>query len=75
LATMSKAAEDPFGQVVFKKNVWRLGADEKREFNYIHFTAFEQNVIVDHMGQLKWQPFVKNVLKEDQCSITVFDFS
>lgn len=72
---MATSAQDPFGQVIFKSNVWRKGADEKREFNYVHFTAFEQSVVVDHMGKLLWQPFVKKVLKDDECSITVFNFS
>ncbi len=67
--------EDPFPQVMFKQNVWRKGADEKRDHNYIHFTAFEQNVIVEHLGQLQWVPFVQKVLKDDECSITVFNFT
>ena len=72
---MTTAKEDPFGQIVFKKNVWRLGADEKRDFNYIHFNAFEQNVVVHHMGQLKWQLFVERILCDDACCINIFDFS
>ena len=45
LVTMSIQPPDKFGYKLFRSNVWRLGADEKRDHNYITFNAFGENCI------------------------------
>eukprot|EP00941_MAST-03F_sp_MAST-3F-sp1_P004759 g4759.t1 len=57
---------------LFKSHVWRDSLKTEKQYNYITYKCFHENIMPHDFGRKTWEEFVDS-LDDKECQYTVFD--